>query len=445
MFSNLFFSTAIVDSFVALLFFALLLWGRKNQFCEKGAFNDDFTNIEVMKSLRGFAALGIVIGHAYEIFLGYGGFNFYPLGAVVDHSALEPAFQYKGFFSLFPITATYCVSIFMFCSGFGLVKSLNTKKDYFKGFVKNRIGRALVIPFYVDALIYGLYMLLTNMPLKNEQWVCNLLGITLMDQYAWFPIVLTILYFLFYLCFRYIKKRSTCYAIILVVMITLGVGFCFNGHYVWWVGPENWWVEKETAMAAKWWQWDAVRWFCGEWWVNTMPAFFTGIIFSTYEEKIVAFFKKSYAKRFCALLVITAALFTLSEFTFEKFGYWSEFQMNGPEIMDKLITYFTQIPVMALFPITVFIFMMKFRTINPVTRFYGKYAFYTYLMNLMAIELFRFMEYREYCPVNFGIFAPLVYLICVVAASSILAVGEQKIVSVFQNLIFKKKEVRTPV
>lgn len=425
MFANGFDATAMLDSIVAILFVCLLIWGGQNKF-GTGEFHDDSTSLEVVKSLRGFAAIGVMLHHVSQ----------------------EPMFQERHVLSLFVNAGVYFVAIFLFCSGYGLIKSLNTKKDYFKGFIKKRVVRSLVVPFYIDVIFYGIFLFLTKTPdavgrpLTADHWVCNFLGLTMMNQYAWFPIVLAILYIVFYLCFRFIKKRPVCYVILLLVMLALGVGFCFNGHYAWWYGPNNWWMEESTAMAAKWWQWDATRWFSGEWWVNTMPAFLSGILFASYEEKIVNFFKKSYALKFAILIAVTLGLYVLSDLGQSKFGgYWTEYQMNGPEIADKLVAYFCQIPLLFVFPFTIFIFMMKYYTINPVTRFYGKYSLHTYLMNLMAISLLRFMQFRDYSPIKLGTFDLPVMAICVVALSTLLGVREQKIVAYFQRLLFEKREV----
>jgi uncharacterized BrkB/YihY/UPF0761 family membrane protein len=45
----------------------------------------------------------------------------------------------------------------------------------------------------------------------------------MMNTYAWFPIVLTFLYLAFYLCFRFIKKRPVCLAVILAVIFATAI------------------------------------------------------------------------------------------------------------------------------------------------------------------------------------------------------------------------------
>ena len=411
----------VIDRIVCFLFVSLLIVGRSNKFGQKNKFNDDFTSLEVMKSIRGFAAMGVILHHISQEF----------------------AFQESGVLTPFVNAGAYFVSIFFFCSGFGLIKSLESKKDYLKGFVGKRIVKTIVLPFYVNVLVYGLFNLIVKMPLDKVQWVTNLTGVTMMNVYAWFPIVLALLYLVFFICFRFIRKRTVSFVIIFLFMVALGIGTCIEGHYAWWAGEPNWWMTEEGYMNAKWWMMEKVFWFHGEWWVNSAPAFLTGLIFASYEQKIVAFFKKNYTRNFSILLAITVGLYALSEFGQSHFGYWTEFNMRGPEIGNKIATYFCQIPLMSILPVTVFIFMMKYHVCNGVTRFFGKYSLHTYLMNLMALSIFRFLEINtEDSPFYLGgsYNNLLAYALCVIVATVIFGVLEQKLTDYIQDLIYVRKQ-----
>ncbi len=413
----------IADIVCCYLFIVLFIWGGTNKFGRKDEFNEDYTSLEVMKSLRGIAAIGVMLHHISQ----------------------EYMLQEEGVLSAFVNAGVYFVAIFFFCSGYGLIKSFDSKKNYLKGFISKRIVKTLVVPFYINAWIYGLFFFITKMGLEKLQWVTNLTGLTMMNTYAWFPIVLAILYLMFYLCFRFIKNRPVCFVIIFVFMIAMGIGFCFNGHFAWWAGPENWWTTEEGQMNAEWWMYDNVFWFSGEWWVNAAPAFLTGLVFATYEKKIAAFFKKAYALKFHILLVITVILYGLSSFGQSVFGYWTEFNGNGPDIGNKIVSYFCQIPLLTVVPLTIFVFMMKYHVKNPVLAFFGKYSLHTYLMNLAVITFFRFMTFPvlfDYGKGNFLLFA-----ICVLAFSTLFGVGEQKLTDRILKLLFrdKKKDIPAPV
>ena len=413
----------ILDRIVCLIFVAVLILGAKNKFGRKNEFNEDFLSLDVMKSVRGFAAMGVILHHISQ----------------------EQAFQMSGVLSPFVNAGVYFVAVFFFCSGYGLIKSFDTKKDYLKGFIGKRVVKTIVLPFYIDVLIYGVICFICKWPFAKIQWVTNLTGITMMNRYAWFPIILALLYIVFYLCFRFIKKRPVSFVIIFLFMAALGVLSCFYAHRVWWVGEPAWWMTEEGWKSAKWWMLENVFWFHGEWWVNASPAFLTGLIFATYEKKIVPFFKKKYALKFFVLLLVTAGLYMLSSYGQARFGYWSEYYegATGPEIGDKIVTFFMQIPLLFVFPFTLFMFLMKFYVSNPVSRFFGKYSLHTYLMNLAAITLLRFLSYNvEESPFYLGgeYNNLLAYAIGVIILSVIFGIGEQKITDAVQNLIYVRKE-----
>ena len=412
----------VIDRIVCFLFVCVLVVGAKNKFGKKNQFNDDFTSLDVMKSVRGFAAMGVILHHISQEF----------------------AFQESGVLSPFVNAGAYFVSVFFFCSGYGLIKSYESKKDYLNGFIKKRIVKSIVVPFYVDVLLYGLFTFLVKIPLEKTQWVTNLLGITMMNVYAWFPIVLAILYLVFFLCFRFVKKRTACFVIIGIFIVLMGIGTCINGHFAWWAGPSNWWMDDNFwETSAKWWMDEKIFWFHGEWWVNSAPAFLTGLIFATCEKKIVPFFKNKYGSKFFGLILITGAAYALNAYGQIHYGYWTEFNMRGPEIGNKIVTYFCQIPLMAIFPVTVFVFLMKYHVVNKVSKFFGKYSLHTYLMNLMALTLLRFLSYNfEESPFYMGGVYPnlLAFAIGVIILSVLLGVFEQKLTSKVQALLFQKRQ-----
>ena len=412
----------LADLVIALLFVSLFIWGRSNKLLKKNEFNEDFLSMETMKSLRGFAAIGVILHHISQ----------------------QQTFQQEGILLPFVNAGAYFVAVFFFCSGYGLIKSFDSKKDYLHGFIKKRVVKSIVVPFYVDAILYGLFMFLVKIPLEKAQWVTNLLGITMMNTYAWFPIVLSLLYIVFFLSFRFVKNRKACFVIIGVFTVLMGIGACVNGHMAWWAGPANWWMDDnfwETSF--KWWMDEKIFWFQGEWWVNSAPAFLAGLIFATYENKIVPFFKNKYGKKFFILLLITGAAYGLNAYGQTRFGYWTEFNMRGPEIDKKIATYFCQIPLMFIFPFTVFMFLMKYHVSNRVSRFFGKYSLHTYLMNLMALTVLRFLSYNfEDSPFYLGGVYPnlLAYAIVVIILSALLGVGEQKLTSKVQELLFQNRQ-----
>lgn len=356
----------------------LLLAGGKFAW-RKGEFHEDSASLEVTKNLRGFAAIGVLIHH------------------ISQNQAFQMANGYNRPGILFGfVNAGYLfVAIFFFCSGFGLIKSLMTKENYFDGFIKKRVVKTLVIPFYINVVLYAIFIVATGQKLAVQRWIANFLGLCLMNEYAWFPIVCAILYLAFYFIFKNIKNRPLCYGLMLAVILLQGVFFSINGHFAWWSGPKNWWLNPALTYKAKWWQQQGVIWFFGEWWVNSSIAFFIGMLFAQFEEKIRNWFKKLYWLKLILVIVLYLVARFCSMMAQGMLGYWSEFSGKGPGILNKFICYCVQLPEVSLFVIMIFAIMLVYKVQNPVLKFFGNVSFETYMMNLIPITVFDLIIFQN--------------------------------------------------
>ncbi len=365
---------------VYALLLALFIWGGKFAGFKKDQFHEDSSSLDSFMSLRGFAAICVILHHisqenSFQMANGYG--------------------SRPGELSIFVNAGYLFVAIFFFCSGFGLIKSLETKPDYFNGFMKKRVVKTLVIPYYVSILIYGVLRFAIGERFAPLQWVSHLLGFSMMNEYAWYPVIAAILYTAFYLIFKNIKNRKICYLLMALIIIMMGMIFCVNGHFTWWAGPKNWWLGA-SPLHEKWWAQQKVFWLSGEWWINSCPAFFIGMIFARFEMQIRSWFKKFYWGKFALVLLLTLTAYVLSGYGQWHFGWWTEYNGNGPDIGKKIATYFCVIPYSMLFPICLFTIMLKYKVSNPVSRFFGKLSLETYMMNLIAITAFRFLLYKPH-------------------------------------------------
>ena len=396
---------------VYALIIALFIWGGKFAGFKKNQFHEDSSSLDSMKSLRGYAAIGVILHHISQ----------------------ENAFQWAGGgygkpgeLSIFVNAGFIFVAIFFFCSGYGLIKSLETKPDYLNGFMKKRVLKTLVIPYYVSIVIYGVLRFASGERFAPVEWVTNILGFSMMNTYAWYPIIAAILYTAFYLIFKNISNRKVCYTLMAVVILALGMIFCVNGHFTWWAGPKNWWLNQASPLHQKWWTKQQLWWISGEWWINSCPALFIGMLFAHYETSIREWFKKFYWGKLVLVLLVTCITFVLSGIGQMKFGWWSEFQGHGPDIGKKIITYFCVIPYSMMFTIMLFTIMLKYKASNPVSRFFGKYSLDTYMMNLIMITGFRFLIYKTnpfmannplYKPGHYNL---AIYLVAVFAGTILL-------------------------
>lgn len=349
---------------VYVLFALLILAGGK--FAGFNKFNEDFVSLEKTKALRGIAAVGVILHHISQ----------------------QAAFKETKTLSFFEGAGIFFVAIFLFCSGYGLIKSLKTKENYFKGFVKNRIVKNILIPFLISTVIYALYLVfVAGKKMHPAQLVTGILGLTNLNDYGWFPVVLIVMYLAFYFGFRNNHSYVTGNLVVLGTIIVFSAIFCFNGHFAWWVKEGNWYLTPGGWAGAKWWMAPKTFLFSGEWWINTCIAFLMGLMFGEYEEKVIAWFKKLYWLKLFMFIVLFAGSFALQIVGFVKFGYWTEWSGTGPGILNKAITLVMQQPVVITFIILTFMIMMKFNSENSMTRFFGNSSLETYMMNYMAVLL----------------------------------------------------------
>ena len=412
------------------LLIGLLIWGGKFAGFKKGQFHEDSTSLDVTKSLRGFAALGVILHHISQ----------------------EGAFQragggwgHPGDLSIFVNYGFKFVAIFFFCSGFGLIKSLMTKDNYLYGFLKKRVVKTILIPFYVNVILYAIWHIISGKKMPVAQWICNFLGLTMMNTYAWYPVLRILLYLAFYFIFKYIKNEKLKYVLMFLVIFLQGVYFCWNGHFAWWAKKgKNWWLIPGAMQNAKWWMQPSTIWFFGEWWVNSTIAFFVGMLFARFEQPITDWLKKGWWWKILLVAAIYFGFNSLSGLAQWKLGYWSEYNRNGPGILNKFICYLSQLPQITFYVILIFMIMMKYHVENPVSRFFGNLSLETYMMNLIALTVFRFLIYQNNQPLyKAGHYNLAIYEVAVIAGT-ILVAFVYKYLNKGAILLFDKVTTKKP-
>lgn len=360
----------ILSCTVYAAFIALILFG--GEYAGRGKFFDRPFEKESLLPLRGIAAAGVLLHH------------------LAQEDAFEDITRELCFFRKIGFLL---VAVFLFSSGYGLMKSLSRKPGYLESFTRKRFPEILV-PFYVNVLIYGIVMPRYVGSYAPIQWVTNSLGLTMMNTYGWYPVALFLLYAAFLFIFRRVKNPDAGIMWMLGVVLFMGCIFCIGGHFPWWTGTLGWWLGENAISNAPWWKHIYVFWFGGEWWVNSVIAFVVGLIYGQHEEKIRNWFERKYWLKTAGCLLLFAGSYRLFRTVDDRIGYWSEFSKAAPGIGDKFICYFSQLPSTVSFVLLISALLMKFRTSNAVSRFFGKISFETYLMNLLAIYVFRFLEFK---------------------------------------------------
>lgn len=395
------------------LFVLMLAAGGRFTGFGKDKFHEDPMDPQAIRSLRGFAAVGVVLHHISQ----------------------EQALQSVGELGLFVNAGYLFVSIFLFCSGYGLYVSMKNKPGYLEGFPKRRL-KYILVPFYVTTLAYALYKLLTGTKLPAGQWITGLLGLTTLNRFAWYPIVIVLLYIAFWLFFRKAEKPGGPVAGLFVLVLVFGAIFCVEGHLAWWAEPENWWLYGKDAP---WWTGQDLWWFHGEWWVNSAVAFPLGVAFAANREKLNAWLKKGYWLKLAVCLFLCVFFRRFSMHLQSTVGYWSEYSRQGPAITDKLICFAGQLPEIGFFVTTLYMILFKYRAVNPAGRFFGGISLENYLMNIIPIEGFRFLLYNSSGGIlrKPGHLNLIWYAVIVFAVTTLLG----WLFHTFDNWITKKKDL----
>jgi len=400
------FNLAFISILFSLIWLLLIFVGH---WFKKGRDpKSEFLCPAATKSLQGLAAFGVLCHHLSQ----------------------TAAYQTLNQIQVFRETGFLFVAVFFFCSGFGLIKSLNTRPNYLKGFLWHRLP-SVIVPFYVMNLFYIAYNLYYKTEMSVSEWICKITGVALLNDNAWFVPVIVILYISFYLIFKSEKTQSkgerTRSFILIFLVIAVQVGwFLFNKHFPWWLGEKNWWRSLSAWNTSPWWKHPVALWFEGEWWVESTIAFLFGMLVAQYQEKFYAFFTRAYwVKLLCSLLIFAGAMY-LFFFAEYKCGinYWMEFGGNNKTLPRAILMGINALQSLS-FCLLISLIMIKTFAENPVTRFFGKHSLEIYLMQALPLRLFQKVFKIEGGfgdKISVTMATALAYTVCVVISSLILAV-----------------------
>lgn len=342
-------------NFIPLIVFLIMLIGIKIKL--KG-FHEDFLSRDNLKIMQGIASIGIVLHHLVQLATTYGQFN------------KGPITNFNNFGFLF-------TGIFFFGSGFGLVKSALDKKGYLDNFLTNRIP-AVLIPFILCNNIYSLYDILVRHEMTTtSDKILIFTGLKLINNNMWFMIEIMILYLVFFVTFKFIKKRKL--AILLVSLFVFALIYVTfrRGHDL---NPLN------------------VAWFKGEWWFNSIIAFPIGMIFAQCESNIVKLLKKIYYPLLAVALVGLWYIYPFSNKIMGEYGYYKEWP-GYQGFKEKFYSFLAQEALLLVFMIVLILLSMKIKVGNKVLSWLGKVSLSLFLIH----ELFK----RIYVDLDIKLFAPM--------------------------------------
>lgn len=87
----------------------------------------------------------------------------------------------------------FFVAVFLFCSGYGLYKSVRSKENYLQGFVKKRV-LPIIVAFYVTAIIFTIVRALMGQKMDLPQVLRYLSGVQLSNPNAWYVVAISLIW-----------------------------------------------------------------------------------------------------------------------------------------------------------------------------------------------------------------------------------------------------------
>jgi len=371
----------------------LFLLGAK--FAPKGTVYEDFYTLKTAKVLQGTAAVGIILHHLVQ--------------EVTDYGAV-----WKGPITHMNYMGILFTSVFFFSSGYGLLKSYETKPDYLEGFLEKRLPTVL-IPFLASNIIYFFaYGVYGGRIHRVTDTVTSLVGFTLLNTNTWFLVEIILFYVVFYVLFKRMKKTecalwSMVGFVFFIMVISLLLGHDkseINGH-----------------------------WFMGEWWYNSTIVFAVGMLVARYEKNVLEFAKKNYKWLFPVILLGFAGMYILSEYMVQNVGYYCEWEGHRG-YLEKSLTVLVQSATGILFALVMIMVCMKVRFYNKVIAFLGKISLALYIIH----DLIKQTVLNKYEDIADPLFFLLV-LVSSLIATYILHLVNENLIKVWRWWREKAKQV----
>ncbi len=310
--------------------------------------------------------------------------------------------EYGGELVYYRPAGTLLMGFFFFFLGYEAVKGLHNDKDYLKRFPVHRIGMVLCT-FYICNFAYIFVTLMRGDRYPAEVLIKAFIGIVLLNDHMWFLVELLLLYTVFYIVFRFVKKEFIQYGCMLITIVSIIVVSFLAGHD----------LRGKTIS----------NWFEGEWWYNTILLFFAGMMVARHYDKIIRFLKKWFYPVLIVAIVGFLICFDGTDYVMLNFGYWTETVMTMG-YFDKAVTLAVQFPLNVCFTAIVFLLMMKIKVNNRVLDFMGAIGLCAIMMQNTILLVFEYMTWNQ----NIHI-----YCAGVIVASLIVAIGIHKL----QQLVFE--------
>lgn len=277
--------------------------------------NGDYLSIQTSISLRGILAIVVVFHH---------------LAQKTTSGMLFAPFTRYGFLA---------VSAFMFLSGYGLQKSHMRSENYKRKFLLKRIPQVLFPYIIVIALFWLMYAFDGKIYSFNDIAQTFVKGDPI-AAYSWYIINILVFYVAYWLLMLMFRKRYLAMIIGAVVWYGLYAAFCYKMGY-----PAYWYSSSNLVII--------------------------GMIWATYEDKILYFVKKRYIPVTIISFVLFISLFIV--------------KINFEITLSRPIPLLLTMIVSILFVLCVIMYSLKVKFGNRILEFLGKCSLEIYLVQGLFI------------------------------------------------------------
>ncbi|MBO2516747.1 MAG: hypothetical protein CW338_05630 [Clostridiales bacterium] len=352
----------------------LLFCGAK--ICRKGEWNEEYTSFGQMKILQGATVLLI---------------SFHHMAQKTCAPWHESRYIVHGLDLFVPMGYLFC-AVFLFCSGYGLYRSLKTKPGYLKHFIRRRI-LPVIAAYYLSEIIYLAVRVLMGEKTGALDIIWYLSGLHMANFNAWYIIAIIFFYFVFYFSFRFCRKERTAILLVFAAALLYTAGGALIDH-------QNDWFMR------------------GEWWYNSIILFPAGLLFAKHEKKITAFFKKGYIVWLILSFAGIFVAYRLSQYlNGSVFGYYGENWGDPLKVLHRLGSCAGEWLVCICYVAFNFLLLMKVKLGNRALVMLGGVTLEFYLMHGIFVELFGY-DFLEYTKSLVYIRSVPLYIIAVLACAA---------------------------
>lgn len=282
----------------------------------RGAFREDALSLDNTKALKGILAILVVLHHLYQ------------------------QVQMGRLYFFFDNVGILCVSLFLFLSGYGLLKRYAGTPGYRATILRRRIPSVL-IPYLCLILIYWLFSGVSGPILTPAEVLQSLVSGFPIVAHSWYILCILVFYIGFYLSVLLWRRNLPGIIGSNALLCILWVALC-----------------RARGFAP--------------YWYNAAILFPMGIFWAAYENQLQAFLRTHYGPALAVSLLGFCGFFPAALVT------------AGEDIFVSLFW-----PGCCCFVVLVLLILMKFRFGNPIVLFLGEISFALYGIHGLFEALYR--------------------------------------------------------